>query len=269
MSFKQNISKKLDDGSLPGVDLNHKFNFMCHDDCMGTCCTNITIQLDPWDVELMSRHLNISGQDFVEEYCDVGFSNEMKWPYVTLKHAAKGPCAFMLEDGRCEVYPARSRNCRTYPIGRAVRFDEKGNKEERVFIVEKMSFCLGHNAEDEWTVEEWFNDSEAQKFYQMSDLYLELINYATTKLNSRVWMSQQIGQMIMPLLYGPDMLRKKLSISEEEVGHEEFYHRRLKAVKVILEDIAANFGFGPQTDVEAETFAGSVMDRVKEVLLSQ
>ena len=272
-NYKQDLLKSLDEGSLPDIQLDHQFTFNCKDECMGRCCNNITILLDPWDIEIMVRHLGVSGQHFLSEYCKYEFSNELKWSYVRLKHAEDGPCIFMLEGGRCRIYPARSRNCRTFPIGRAVRFESDGTKIEQILMVDKraMAFCLGHKSEKKWTVEEWFNDSDCQKFYELSDLYLEVINYATTKLNSQVWMDRNIAKMMIPLLYGPDVLRKKLGISEQDVDHEEFYRRRMLALKVVLTDIAASFGYGPLADgaKEGEVIAVSMMERMKQILLTE
>ena len=269
-NYKQDLLKRLDEGSLPDIQQDHQFTFECKDECMGRCCNNITILLDPWDIEIMARHLRVSGQNFLSEYGKYEFGYELKWPYVRLKHAEDGPCIFMLEDGRCKIYPARSRNCRTFPIGRAVRFELDGMKIEKIFMVDNMDFCLGHKSEKKWTVEEWFNDADCQKFYELSDLYLELISYATTKLKSQVWMNRNIAQMMMPLLYGSDVLRKKLGISEQEVDHEEFYRRRMLAMKVVLTEIAAGFGYGPLADraKEGEVFAGSMMERMKQILLT-
>lgn len=264
-SYKQELMEQLEKGSLPEMKLKDCFTFECKGQCMGRCCNSITILLDPWDVEIMTRHLGMSGQHFLTEYCKYAFSHQLKWPYVRLKHAEDGPCVFMLEDGRCKIYPVRSRNCRTYPLGRAVRFEQDGTKIERIFIVEKMDFCLGHKAEKNWTVEEWFADAQCEKFYQLSDMYLEVINYATNQLNSQKWMNENIARMMLPLLYGPEVLRVKLGISEETVGHEEFYRRRMKALKVVLTDIAASFGFGPRA---GEVFSGSMMERMKEILMT-
>lgn len=269
-SYKQELMKRLDDGTLQDITEDHSFTFECKTECMGRCCNTITILLDPWDIELMSRHLNISGREFLAEYCKYDYSPELKWSYVRLKHAEDGPCIFMLEDGRCEIYPARSRNCRTYPIGRAVRFESDGTKVEKIFMVDKMDFCLGHKCEKSWTVKDWFADADCEKFYELSDQYLELINYATIQLNSRAWMNRNIAQMLMPLLYGPDMLREKMGISVEDVGHEEFYLRRLKATKAVLTDFAAGFGQGPAAknkDNSGQEAGGSMMERIKAVLL--
>ncbi|GAB6157227.1 hypothetical protein JCM39194_04270 [Desulfotomaculum varum] len=267
--YKRDLLKRLDDDSLPALSLDDRFSFACKADCMGRCCQNITILLDPWDVEIMARFLAISGRQFISQYCKLDFSHELKWPYVRLKHAEDGSCIFMLQDGRCKIYPVRSRNCRTYPIGRAVRFASDGTKQERIFMVEKMDFCLGHKSQKNWTVKEWLHDAESEKFYRLSDLYLELIHYATTHLNSQVWMNPHISQILMPLLYGPDSLRSKLEITEQAVNHEEFYCRRMKALKAVLTELAAGFGYGPlaQTFVNSDN-QGSMMERVKKILLT-
>ena len=74
--------------------------------------------------------------------------------------------------------------------------------------------------------------------------------------------------MIMPFLYGPEVLRSKMGVPEEDVDHQESYRRRIKALKVLLTEMAAGFGFGPMVrDTEEDVEDVSVMDRVKDILL--
>lgn len=271
--LKQDLVEKLESGSLSELKPNDSFNFECQDQCMGRCCTNITILLDPWDIEEIARHLGLSGRDFVDQYCYLDFDQQIKWSYACLRQAKDGPCIFMLEGGKCEIYPVRSRNCRTYPVGRAVRFEfngEQSQMEERLFMVERQPFCFGHNADRTWTVGEWLEDAGANLYYEFSDLYTRLISYATTVLEGRRWMSERTAQMMMTILYSPDALRSKLGISIENVGHGEFYRRRIKALEVILTDLAAGFGFGPQAArfLEGDTPEMSVMDRMKNILIT-
>ncbi|WP_066634620.1 YkgJ family cysteine cluster protein [Desulfolucanica intricata] len=275
IKFHQQIYNALESESLKEIDLDFKFTFGCTEDCMGSCCMMIDILLDPWDVETMARYLNTSGQEFVQKYCLYEIGNGSDWPHVKLKDAASGPCTFLKEDGKCEIYPVRPRNCRTAPVGRAVRFNYDGEQvvtEEKIFMIPPTETCAGFETGRQWTVREWFQDADAFKYYKFSDHYTELINYALVKLSSRKWMSSAIARMMSPFLYGPEILRAKLGISEEEVSHEEFYLRRIKALKVILTDMAAGFGFGPLAEqFKAEgtgaMFAGSMMDRVKKILL--
>jgi Fe-S-cluster containining protein len=268
--FQRSVLDKLENDTLEELNMDDIFTFACGQECMGRCCRNITILLDPWDVEVMARHLKLSGQEFFTRYCKMETDRQTGWPMVWLAHAEQGPCIFMLEDGKCSVYPARSRNCRTFPLGRAVRYLPGGEgekrKEERVFMVDRLQFCLGHKSGRQWTVREWFTDAGAFAYYQMSDQYTELIDYAVSELRCGEWMNPRVVQMIIPFLFAPDMLRKRLGVDENEIGHEEFHRRRMQAVKMMLTDMAAGFGYGPQTGIDRGAFAGSLMDRVKRVL---
>jgi Fe-S-cluster containining protein len=268
--FQQGILDKLEKGTLEELGMDDTFTFSCGPECMGRCCRNITILLDPWDIEVMARHLELSGQEFFNRYCQMELDRNTGWPVVWLAHAKEGSCAFMLQDGKCSIYPARSRNCRTYPLGRAVRYvqDREGRRmDERIFMVDRMQFCLGHKSGRSWTVREWFEDAGAITYYRMSDQYTELVDYAVRELNCREWMNPKVVQMIVPFLFAPDLLRYKLGPGVEEIGHEEFHLRRMKAVKLILTDLASGFGYGPAGEVTERAFAGSLMDRMKAVLV--
>ncbi|ACV64242.1 protein of unknown function UPF0153 [Desulfofarcimen acetoxidans DSM 771] len=251
-----------------------KFTFGCTDGCMGSCCMLINIYLDPWDVETIARCLNMSGQQFIQEYCDYEIDNNSRWPYVRLKDAASGPCSFLMEDGKCSIYGARPRNCRTAPLGRAVRYNNDGEstvKEEKIFFIPPTDNCMGFGEGRDWTVHEWFLDADAYKYYEFSDIYTELINYSSEKLNGREWMLAGVSKMMNPFLYGPELLRAKLGVSEELVDYEEFYRRRMKALKAVLTDMAAGFGCGPLAE-QAETVqmqGSSMMDRVRKILLAE
>jgi len=246
------------------------FRFECSSKCMGKCCRLITILLDPWDVEVMARHIRLSGADFLQIFCNYDFGTSSHWPFVWLNHAERGNCAFLLEDGRCSIYEARPRNCRTYPIGRAVRIEDPGETpqiQERLFMVERMEFCLGHEGNRTWTVKEWLKESGACKYYELSDLYLSLVQYATETLNCRAWLSPNTARMLMPLLFMPDLLRKKLAIGEEGMDHETFYRRRLKAVRAVLTEMAATFGCGPLAGTTPGNTEVPLTDRIRQVIL--
>ncbi|MCL6610181.1 MAG: YkgJ family cysteine cluster protein [Peptococcaceae bacterium] len=269
LKMHRDLVDRLESGETAEMGMEDSFNFACDDRCMGRCCNTIKIVLDPWDVESMARHLGITGREFIENFCALEDDPQSRWPYVKLSHVENGPCVFLMEGGKCRIYPARSRNCRTYPVGRAVRFNEDGTKEEKYFLVEKQNFCLGHGSSCRRTLREWLEDSDAPAYYRRSDQYFELIHYVNTVLQAGRWLNSRIARMIMPFLYGPEVLRAKLGIPEGEAGHEEFYERRIKALKVLLTELAAGFGFGPLAKVPdgEEVEDAGIMDRVGEILL--
>lgn len=267
LKMHRDMVNSLESGKVAELGMEDSFKFQCDDRCMGRCCNKIKILLDPWDVESMARHLGITGREFLGTYCEMEEDPRSRWPYVKLYDAENGPCAFMMEDGRCTVYPVRSRNCRTYPVGRAVRFNADGGKEEKYFMAEKQPFCFGHSASRALSLQEWLEDAGALDYYDLSDQYLELINYATGVLQCGRWMNSRTARMIMPFLYGPEVLRAKMGIPEEEVEHKEFYKRRIKALKILLTEMAAGFGFGPNVRNDGEEVEDvSVMDKVREIL---
>lgn len=268
--FQKGVLEKLKQDTLEELHMEDAFEFSCQDECMGRCCRNITILLEPWDIEVMARYLGLPGQKFFTTYCRMELDRQAGWPSVWLAHAAEGPCAFMLEDGKCSIYPARSGNCRTFPIGRAVRYIKEGKagarRDERIFMVEKMQFCLGHRSDKTWTVREWFEDADVHAWYRMSDQYTELVDYAMRELSVRQWMNDAVLRMVIPFLYAPDILRNRLGPAVENVAHEEFHRRRMEAVRLLLTDMAAGFGFGPRAGTGVAASSGSMMDRVGRVL---
>ncbi len=267
--FQRNVLEKLEEGTLEELKPEDKFTFSCPEECMGRCCRKITILLEPWDVEVMARHLGMPGQKFFTKYCHMELNRQAGWPAVWLSHAAEGRCAFMLEDGKCSIYPARPGNCRTYPLGRAVRYVGEGGKarkEEKLFMVERMQFCLGHLRGRVWTVHQWLEDASVYTWYRMSDQYTSLVDYAMRELNARKWMNDNIMRMIIPFLFAPDILRNRLGSAVEEVDHEEFHRRRMEAVRVILTDLAAGFGCGPRAGAGVAGKSGTLMDRVGKIL---
>ncbi|MCL2336616.1 MAG: YkgJ family cysteine cluster protein [Firmicutes bacterium] len=269
--FQKGVLEKLQTDTLEELNPEHAFHFSCCDECMGRCCRKITILLEPWDIEVMARHLEMPGQQFFTTYCTMELDRQTGWPAVWLTHAADGPCAFMLPDGKCSIYPARSGNCRTFPLGRAVRYvkeDSLGqpSRDERLFMVERMQFCLGDRDGKSWTVQEWLDDADVLTWYRMSDQYTELVDYAMRELSVRQWMNDSVLRMVIPFLYAPDILRKRLGAAVDEVSHEEFHRRRMAAVKMILTDLAAGFGCGPRAGKGAAVNSGSLMERVGSVL---
>ena len=74
------------------------------------------------DAYRLARYLRTKGEliegieDFLFRYCEPEPLTEEGFPIYMLKtKAPNGPCIFLM-DGRCSVYPARTRTCRIYPL---------------------------------------------------------------------------------------------------------------------------------------------------------
>lgn len=267
--LQQEILQRLETGTLEELRPESTFNFACSAECMGNCCRHIDIYLDPWDVETMARHLALPGQEFIHQYCSLETDEGTGWPVVRLKHVAGGPCTFVLPDGRCSIYPHRPRNCRSAPVARAVRFTtEDGTRKpvEKIFMLKPADTCQGHMAGKKWTVKEWLEDSGTGKYYELADIYLEVVDYAVNTLHSRQWLRGPAAGLVMPFLFAPDILRAKLNIPPDKVGHEEFYRRRMQALRQILTTTAAGLGYGPAAKLEQNSNL-SIMDVAKKILL--
>jgi Fe-S-cluster containining protein len=104
--------------------------FQCQD--CGECCLSrgqyAYVYLTAYDRKCLSDFLRISTRDFTVTYTDKTDG------YLHLKDPDKD-CLF-LEDGRCSVYDARPRQCRSWPF-----WPENMNK--KVWEKEIASYCRG------------------------------------------------------------------------------------------------------------------------------
>lgn len=99
-----------------------QFPFSCRQ--CGACCRNIEgcVMVESLDAYRLARYLRTKGEliegieDFLFRYCDPEPLTEEGFPIYMLKtKAPNGSCIFLM-DGRCSVYPARTRTCRIYPL---------------------------------------------------------------------------------------------------------------------------------------------------------
>ena len=99
-----------------------QFTFSCRQ--CGACCRNIEgcVMVESLDAYRLARYLRTKGEpiegieDFLFRYCEPEPLTEEGFPIYMLKtKAPNGPCIFLM-DGRCSVYPARTRTCRIYPL---------------------------------------------------------------------------------------------------------------------------------------------------------
>lgn len=74
----------------------------------GACCSHQAIQLNPWEVWRLARHLGLTSGQFIPEHSDNAG--------LFLRFKPDGRCGFLTPTG-CAVHPARPLACRLYPLG--------------------------------------------------------------------------------------------------------------------------------------------------------
>lgn len=243
--------EKLRGGKFTPLGPEDRFCFDCQDECMGRCCRKTNIILEPWDLEVMARGLGLNTSDFVDTYAELQIDPETLWPYVHLRHVADGPCAFLAERGHCRIYPLRPRVCRSYPVGRRVVIDGTNAAGEPAlrasfFLLQTPQFCLGPRGTRTWTLSEWLETSGSLEYFRLSAEHLALKALAL-ELKYHQWWEGPPHMLHMLFLFEPDLIREEFEISENDVGHVEFYRRRMQALRLLLTDQAARQGYHLET----------------------
>lgn len=169
-------SKELPDGLTPLG--KSKFNFNCHDgvECFMVCCKNVDMFLYPFDILRLKNALNISSQEFMEQYTNVvkGISHPY-FPSIMLRliNDEDKSCPFLKDQG-CGLYNDRPSACRTYPLERGVdRTPEKGMVKDFYFLT-NHTYCKGHYEEKSFTVKKWIRDQRLDEYNMMNDLWAEV-----------------------------------------------------------------------------------------------
>lgn len=196
--------KLADDTSRPQervMTWDDVFTFKCHPgiDCFNSCCRDVTIFLHPLDVIRLRKVLNISSEDFLEQYTHRVVSQRSGLPAVVLKMAENEAktCPFVTDEG-CSVYEARPYSCRLYPLD-----TEQG--VEYTFIVDPDR-CHGLSEEHSRTVEQWRKE---QGLYDYDDLdhNLKDVMAAHEQWEAKI-QDVRMQDMFLMALYDPDRFRE-------------------------------------------------------------
>jgi uncharacterized protein len=163
--------KKHDEIIGKALPAGETFNFQCHAAlaCFNRCCRNLNLFLYPYDVLRLSRHLEISTDEFIERYVDVVLRDGHYFPEVLLRMAEnhEKTCPYLTEDG-CSVYPDRPDTCRTFPVEQGAQYDAVTDTTTAVHFFRPPDFCLGQHEEKQWTTDTWAADQEAEQYHEMT-----------------------------------------------------------------------------------------------------
>ncbi len=164
---------------VPGRRLTDQdtFCFRCHPgiSCFNLCCRNLNLFLYPYDVLRLKHHLAISSDEFIDRYVDVVLRPGHYFPEVLLRMAEneQHTCPFLTAGG-CRVYVDRPDTCRTFPVEQGALFDAATGRSTAVHFFRPPDFCRGAKENQQWTLETWARDQEAERYHRMTLRWAEI-----------------------------------------------------------------------------------------------
>lgn len=105
-------------------DINDTFKFHCTQ--CGKCCINREdILMSPQDVFKAAKALQLTTVDFVNLYCESYLGCSSRMPIVRLLPKGSIKRCPLLKDRKCMIHDAKPAVCAMFPLGRAIRIDQK------------------------------------------------------------------------------------------------------------------------------------------------
>jgi Fe-S-cluster containining protein len=210
-----------------------KMNFKCYPGikCFNACCSGIKINLSPYDIFRLKNRLNLSYHDFLMKYTVPRSIDGTPLPVAVIKMNDDEirSCPFNRPDG-CTVYTDRPVTCRYYPIGMAIMKQFENPAGTDFFIKIKEDHCFGHNEPDEWTIDEWRADQEADHYDEMNSDWMEVV------LKAKTLGIVEFSQKSLDLFF---MVSSNLDMFRDFVFNSSFldaYELEPETVKKIRED---------------------------------
>ncbi|MCE5335327.1 MAG: YkgJ family cysteine cluster protein, partial [Desulfobacteraceae bacterium] len=186
---------------------NGGFRFACHPGvpCFTECCRQLNLMLTPYDIVRLKRGLGLASGEFLDRFTDCGFDENRHLPmvYLQMNTDERKTCPFVSPAG-CTVYGDRPSACRIYPIARASRLHRvHGTILENYFVL-REGHCKGFEEPQFWKIEEWLGDQGLKAYYELNDLWMQIITHPRLR-NSPL--SQQQQQMFYLASYDLDKFR--------------------------------------------------------------
>jgi Fe-S-cluster containining protein len=221
------------------------FAFECVKHCWGTCCRNVHVRLDPYDVVDLARGLGVGTGEVLARHVTLT-AGARGWPIAMLTEASEGPCAFLQPDGRCGVYAHRPTVCRTAPVGRALERDGG----ERLFFAKPHPDCAGCFAgAPVQTARQWQAASGLDARYPHAEAYQRLADRVEQELGFGEWATPQIVNLVVTYVFDIDAWQGELSLA---LPDPEALARGRSAAWALLLPVAGAFGRGPQAGCDLD-----------------
>ena len=142
-----------------GLDRQTPFSFSCMR-CLH-CCRNKKIQVNPYEIARLAKHLGISTTECIARHTIENGA--------FLKFDDNDTCIFLGTEG-CTVHSDRPLVCRLYPLARHVN----DSSEEWFSELQPEERCKGEYG-GEATIENYLEEQDAEKYMLAADNYLKLL----------------------------------------------------------------------------------------------
>ena len=178
---------------------DQSFSFACHPEvpCFTRCCHNADMYLYPYDIIRMKHRLDLSSDIFLEKYTHSAFRDNPYFPSVMLKMSEAEPhaCPFLTDDG-CSIYEDRPYSCRAYPLEPAM---SRNSDLQRmvVYFLARHPYCLGHEQDRQWTVNEWILDQKMEPYHEMNAHWVAM----DTIFRRNPWGEQGLESQALKMAY--------------------------------------------------------------------
>lgn len=146
------------------------FGYICRS-CT-QCCPHKFIQVNPYEVARIARHLGLTTTQFREFYTEKNGA--------VLKRSDDDSCVFVSEGG-CGIYPERPLACRLYPLGRHIA---PSGAEEWVQIKPHPASQGEYTAQG--TIADWVEEQKAQPYIDAADAYAFWVRDAYSALETDI-----------------------------------------------------------------------------------
>jgi len=159
------------------LSLDDTIQFRCHKDiaCFNKCCKSIEIQLTPYDIVRLKKHMTLESREFVARYTIPFEMDAHSMPGLRLtSKPGTTECIFLEEDG-CSVYEDRPTACRYYALGSMGVRKKEGKQVDDIYFVVKEPHCLGHEEPRQLTVREYREEQGFEKYDEMNAEWRDII----------------------------------------------------------------------------------------------
>jgi len=187
------------------------FRFSCHakTDCFTHCCRMLELALTPYDLLRMRLGTGLSSQELLERYIIIEQEPGEPFPrfYLTMVDDGKASCVFVAREG-CTIYPHRPGACRTYPLGRGVRYLDTGDISEQYVLI-RESHCHGFHEDRTLDIDSYIREQGLQEYYRSNDRLAAILQHQAIR-SGYIPTREQVELFILAL-YNLDRFRDRLT----------------------------------------------------------